>query len=235
MNPKLFRCAILVGALSATCRADLPSPATMAVDPALTRLEEGNIRFQKDPTHPRQDSDRRKATARSQQPFAMVLTCADSRVPVEILFDQGIGDIFVVRVAGNIAGIDETGSIEYGAKHLGVPVCVVMGHTDCGAVRAAVNGGEFDGNLANVVVELAPAVERTRFEHPDLRGDALVTAATETNVWYSIENLFRRSELLRARVREGKLQIVGAIYDLASGQVRWLGPHPDQARLAALK
>lgn len=234
MKYPLLRTGAFMVLLSATSLTAQPLPATLTASPALKRLIDGNARYQKEAaTHPRQDRARRDATATGQQPFAMVLSCADSRVPVETLFDQGIGDLFVVRVAGNIADVNETASIEYGAKHLGARLCVVMGHTDCGAVKAAVAGLKFDDNIANLMVELAPAVERTRHEQPDLQGDKLLRAAIETNVRYSMETLLRRSEVLREAVRSGKLELVGAIYDVATGKVQWLGQHPDQARLVA--
>lgn len=227
---------VLAVALSSVAVAAEPGSETPAAQSALRRLQDGNHRYSEDAaTHPRQGSTQREATANGQQPFAMVLSCADSRVPDEIVFDQGIGDLFVVRVAGNIADVNDTASLEFGAKHLGAPLLVVMGHSNCGAVKAAVDNAKFDNNLANLMVEIAPAVERTRREHPNLRGDDLLNAAIETNVWYSIETLFRRSAVLRDRARNGQLEVVGAVYDLVSGKVRWLGQHPDEARLIAPK
>ena len=229
MHASILRATLVSIALVALSRADVPSVAGITADSARSKLIEGNGRFRSDQaTHPHQDSARRRETAKGQNPFAIVLTCADSRVPAEVLFDQGVGDIFVVRVAGNVAGVNETASVEYAAEHLNVPLCVVMGHSACGAVKAAVDGAELHDNLGSLMVEIAPAIERTKREHPDLRGAALLSAAIDTNVWYSIETLLRRSQVLRTRVRDGKLRIVGAVYDLASGEVRWLGPDPRE-------
>jgi carbonic anhydrase len=213
--------------------ASPPAQPAIPADEALARLTAGNARFRDgQPTRPNQDAARRLETAaHGQQPFAVVLSCADSRVPAEVVFDQGIGDLFVIRVAGNVAGVDETASVEYGTEHLGATVCVVLGHTSCGAVKAALDGAKLDGDLAKLIAEVTPAAERTKKAAPSLTGDALLTAAVEANVWLSIENLFHRSEVLRARVSSGELRVVGAVYDLTTGEVRWLGVHPEQKRL----
>ncbi|HTZ21240.1 MAG TPA: carbonic anhydrase [Opitutaceae bacterium] len=224
---------IFVALVWALHAASPPAQPAVSPDEALARLAAGNARFRDGaPSRPNQDAARRVETAtHGQQPFAIVLSCSDSRVPAEVVFDQGIGDLFVIRVAGNVAAGNETASVEYGAKHLGATVCVVLGHTSCGAVKAALDGARLEGDLAKLIAEVAPAAERTKKAAPSLTGDALLTAAVETNVWLSIENLFHRSEVLRARVASGELRVVGAVYDLATGEVRWLGVHPDQKRL----
>ena len=201
---------------------------------ALTRLQEGNARYcAGTATRPHQDSGRRTEVSAGQQPFAVVLSCADSRVPPEVVFDQGLGDLFVIRVAGNVAGVDETGSIDYGVEHLGPRLVVVLGHTACGTVKAAVDGGALDGSLKELIAAVRPAADRARQANPGITGNPLMAAAVEANVWLSIETLFHRSETVRSHVAQGQLQVVGAIYDLASGQVRWLGEHPEQKRLLA--
>ena len=126
-----------------------------------------------------------KETASGQHPIAVVIGCSDSRVPPEIVFDQGIGDVFVVRVAGNVCDAHEIGSAEYALEHLGVPLLVVLGHTSCGAVTAAVVGGEVPGNVRSLLESIQPAVVKAQHEHPDLRGKDLVAAAIEANVWNS--------------------------------------------------
>ncbi len=187
----------------------------------LARLLEGNQRFVKGAAlHPGGTPDRRAELVAGQKPFATVLTCSDSRVPPEILFDQGLGDIFVVRVAGNIAGTSEQGSIEYAAEHLGVPVLMVLGHTSCGAVKAASAGGAAEGALGSVLKGLEPAVRSAKAH--GAKGDALAPAVVEENVRLTALNLLRKNKVVRGLVAEGKLKVSAAVYDLASGEVRLL-------------
>jgi carbonic anhydrase len=134
-------------------------------------------------------------------------------------------------VAGNVADVDEVGTIEYGAGHLHSPLVVVLGHTKCGAVTAVVNGAKVSPNIAGLVDNIAPAVEQTKHSHPDLTGDALVASATEANVMQSIRDLLRSSEEMRHLVAEGRIRVVGAVYDLHNGTIQWLGEHPKQAEL----
>ncbi|HUV35805.1 MAG TPA: carbonic anhydrase, partial [Patescibacteria group bacterium] len=143
-------------------------------DEAFEALMAGNGRYVAGaPVHPRQTAARRAETAGGQHPFAVVITCADSRVPPEILFDQGIGDLFVIRVAGNITGNAVVGSVEYAAEHLGVPLVVVLGHTHCGAVNAAIVGDGTPGRIAHIVGRIAPAVDRARELPGELAGNVV--------------------------------------------------------------
>ena len=210
--------------------------AGVTAEQAIQSLTEGNTRFAEGKsTHPSADSARRTETAdRGQHPFATVLACADSRVPVEIVFDRGIGDLFVVRVAGNICDVDERGSIEYGVEKLGTPVVLVLGHSECGAVNAAVTGAEVHGNIKRLVDKIAPAVVDAELAHPALHGKDLLPAATVANVWHSIESLLVGSPMTRRYVQSGKLKVLGAIYDVKSGKVEWLGEHPKQKELLEL-
>lgn len=208
------------------------SPASPPADP-LVALREGNARF-RDGTaaHPRQDAGRRAATlTEGQHPHAVVLSCSDSRVPPELLFDQGVGDLFVIRVAGNVAGSDEMGSVEYGVEHLHAPVVVVLGHTACGAVTAAADGKPLPGHIGPLVAPIRPAVEDARKEHPGLAGAGLVAAAVRCNVYQQVRTLLTESEAVREAVHAGHARVVGAVYDLSTGAVEFLGPHPAQARL----
>ncbi len=199
-----------------------PQPAAAAVLPnspsaALKKLMAGNQRFvQHQPIYPDQTAARLKEVAQAQSPFATVLTCADSRVPVEILFDQGIGDIFDVRVAGNIATPAVIGSIEYAVELLGTPVLMVLGHERCGAVTAAVQNEPLPGDISAFVDAILPALKGVNTES----GDA-VDNAVAANVAYQIEQL-QRSALIKARVRSGKLKVVGGRYDLDTGTVTML-------------
>lgn len=212
----------------ATKAPDAPSP-----DEALQSLTSGNLRFALGSLqHPHQDGPRRSETVSGgQHPFATVLSCSDSRGPVELLFDQGVGDVFVVRVAGNVASVDEIGSIEYGVGHLHTPLLVVLGHTKCGAVTAVVTGAKVGPNIAALVHPIIPAAERAHHDHPELSGDALVALAVKENVWQSVGDLLTKSEEVRELVHTGKLKVVGAVYDLEAGTVSWMGQHPQQEAL----
>jgi carbonic anhydrase len=196
----------------------------------LDRLQEGNARFVAGKSlHPNSDSARREATVKDgQHPIVTVLSCSDSRVPVELILDQGIGDVFLIRVAGNVCNTDEAGSIEYGVDHVGTPLLVVLGHTGCGAVTAVATNAKLHGNVAPLVAGIQPAVARAQKEHPDLHGKDLVPAAVEANVWQAIDDLEKISPLVQERVKDGKLKIVGALYDLQSGKIRWLGERPQK-------
>jgi carbonic anhydrase len=221
------------------------TPEAVAPDAALKLLVDGNRRFVDAATEGlrRDDTRRCETTVGGQHPFAAVLSCADSRVPAELVFDQGIGDLFVVRVAGNVADTDEIGTIEYGVDHLGTRLVVVLGHTKCGAVTAVVNSNDSHGsahgaaplspNLAGLLDNIAPAAEKARKNNPQLKGNALVAAAIRLNVMRSIEDLLAHSDSLRVAAQAGKIKLVGGVYDIHSGIIDWLGPHPTRPSCAA--
>lgn len=202
------------------CMALLTLTAVVAAQPTttpLTRLLDGNTRYVGGKSsHPNQDRSRRDEVAKGQKPFAMILSCADSRVPPEILFDQGLGDLFVVRVAGNIADSHALGSLEYGAQVLGARFLMVLGHEYCGAVDAAVKGGAVGGNIASIVEAIAPAAARAKAD--PAKTSLLDTAVTE-NVREVLAVIGKRSPALAAMAAKGELTIVGARYDLDSGVV----------------
>ncbi|MBL8758325.1 MAG: hypothetical protein JNK35_07855 [Phycisphaerae bacterium] len=203
-------------------------------DQALQWLTEGNARWVAGtPEHPSTDSLRREAQAGGQTPFVSILTCADSRIPLERVFDRGVGEVFAVRVAGNVAGTSEGGTLEYGVEHLHTPLLVVMGHTKCGAVAAAASGAVLHGQVGALVAEIKPAVDRARTANPGLAEKELAAAAVKENVWQSVFTLLKNNTTLRQKVSGGELRIVGAIYDVASGKVEFLGSHPWQAELVA--
>ena len=187
-------------------------------DQALQQLMSGNQRYVTAQVtqllHPHQTPQRRAEVAQGQHPFAIILSCADSRVPPEIVFDQGLGDLFVVRVAGNIVDDVVTGSIEYAAEHLHVPLLVVMGHSKCGAVAATVAGGEVPGHLPSLVQAIQPAVDKAKGQLGDLLDNAI-----KANVALVVEQLKSSQPILAHLVHEGKLKVVGARYDLESGAV----------------
>lgn len=190
------------------------APVSLSPDAALQKLVEGNQRFvQHQPQYPDQSAARLQEVAQAQHPFATVLSCADSRVPAEIIFDQGIGDIFDVRIAGNIATPEALGSIEYAVALLGTPLLMVLGHERCGAVTAAVQNQSLPGEISTFVKAIVPAVKRIK----DQPGD-VVDNAVAANVQYQIEQL-QRSPLLMERLQSGFLKIVGGRYDLDTGTV----------------
>lgn len=184
-------------------------------DVALKRLMDGNQRFVKQKIkHPDQSKARMKEVAQAQHPFATVLSCADSRVAPEILFDEGIGDLFDIRVAGNIVIPEVLGSIEYAVDILGTPVLMVLGHERCGAVTAAVQGERLPGHMGSFVKAIKPAISKTKGQSGDPVDNTVVA-----NVQYQIEKLKRSSTILSARSQDGKLKIVGGRYDLDTGEV----------------
>lgn len=202
---------------------------------ALQMLQVGNARYVCGKSdHPNQDAARRAETfAGGQHPFATVLTCSDSRVPVELIFDQGIGDVFTIRVAGNVTDKHETGSIEYAVGHLGVPLVVVLGHRSCGAVSATCSHAEVHDNIASIVQSIKPAVDRVQKRQPELKGDALVNEAIKENVYQTISTMLSTSHTLNEAVKAGKVKIVGAVYDTEQATVSWLGPHPQESTILA--
>lgn len=224
---QLKRQLLLIGMSLLTA---LAAPAAPTPSEALNTLVEGNARFVSgQPKHPAQSVEHRATVAKGQTPFASVLSCADSRVTAEILFDQGLGDVFVVRVAGNVADTDEIGSLEYSVGHLNTPLLVVLGHSSCGAVKAVIEGAQVHGSIPKLVDNIIPAVAKVK--ESNLTGAARIAEAVKGNVWQSIDDLFKRSGEIRDRVSSGKLLVVGAVYDLESGKVDWLGAHPQQAVL----
>jgi len=211
------------------------APAVHPVSPenGLKMLAEGNLRFALgQSTHPNTSFSRRLlTTTEGQAPFATIIACSDSRVPVEILFDQGIGDLFVIKVAGNVADTDEIGSAEYGVDHLGTPVLMVIGHSYCGAVTAVTTGAEVHGSIPALVDNIVPAVEKARHDHPDAETPDLIVQAIEANVWQAIEDLLGNSNAIADRAKDGRVIVVGAVYDILTGKVNILGTHPNQTEL----
>ncbi len=207
---RLFMAAFLSVSLLAGDGPQAPEP-----DQLWTGLLEGNRRFvSNQAVHPHQDAATRAALAASQKPNVVVLACADSRVAPEVVFDQGLGVLFVVRVAGNIPDDHILGSIEYAVEHLGSRLIVVLGHERCGAVSAAVKGGHVEGHVASLLEALAPAVASTK----EMRGDQ-VENAMRANVIRSADQIRTAPPLLRRWVAEGKIKVLGARYDLGSGTV----------------
>ena len=186
-------------------------------DASIKKLIEGNKRYvENKPTHQNQTAKRREEVAKGQKPFAVVITCSDSRVPPEILFDQGIGDLFVIRTAGNIVDNIGLGSIEYAVEHLKVPLVVVLGHERCGAVEATVKGGEAPGHIKALVANIVRAVDKVRAKKGDLLENSI-----KQNIDNVVEQISKSKPILEEFVHEKKIKVVGARYDLDDGMVKF--------------
>ncbi|WP_186389516.1 MULTISPECIES: carbonic anhydrase [unclassified Stappia] len=204
---------------SAAAEQATSAPNDISPEDALARLVEGNSRYVANAGCNGDFSVGRAARAGAQYPFAGILSCADSRVAPELLFDQGPGELFVMRVAGNFVDISGLASIEYGVAVLGIPLLVVMGHTNCGAVSATIRvveeGTELPGHLPELVGMLKPGVEAALADKP---ADPLA-AATRANVLHNVEKLKAAGPIVAEAVAGGKVRVVGALYDIATGKV----------------
>jgi carbonic anhydrase len=205
----------------------------ISADEALKRLQDGNLRFASNTrgSEPFLSDDRRAELSTAQQPFAIILGCSDSRVPAEIVFDQGLGDLFVIRVAGNIVAPSQVGSVEFGAARYGTRLVVVLGHSQCGAVLATLEelrtATEHQSrNLRAIVDRVRPSVEpllRSELRHDH---DALVQEAVRANIRASVDHLRRGSEVLEQLIQEEGLLVTGAEYSLETGVVEFFDGVP---------
>jgi carbonic anhydrase len=222
--------ALAIGASKRWVLADSPPSADKAAekpdaDAVLHRLLQGNERFAKgEPVHPGRKPEDFRPLAEGQHPIAVILGCADSRVAPEILFDQGIGDLFVVRIAGNyVSGAESSvkGSVEYGVAELGVPLVMIMGHSQCGAVKAAIkqlhDQDALPGAINDLVSNIKPAVIAVEGKPGNLLDNAI-----RANVQMGVERLKGLEPILAPRVKKGEVKVVGAVYDLFSGKVTLL-------------
>lgn len=235
--------AVPIAAALLSLAGDTPVPPSVS---AAESLRAGNFRFMSgQSTHGRQSPDRRTEVAKGQSPFAMVLTCADSRVSPEIVFDQGLGDLFVVRVAGNIADNNGMASLEYATEHLGSHVLVVLGHERCGAVKAALDTfttapkkadhghghGSTDhahGFIPGLLHEIKPAVDKSRGQGGDPLDNAI-----KANVLLTVAKITKQAPFDKW-VASGRLTVIGAVYDLDSGRVKFVSqtqPKPGSAHV----
>nr|WP_320116077.1 carbonic anhydrase [uncultured Desulfuromonas sp.] len=211
-----------------------------SADEAIKMLQQGNKRFVTGTAiYPHTNSARIIQAGREDQgdhAYATVITCSDSRVPVELIFDAGIMDIFVIRVAGNVVDVDEAGSIEYGLSHVNTPVLVVLGHTQCGAVTAVTaamtgHGHALECNIPPLVDNIRPAVQKSLDDYPGAPTRDIIRFAIEENIWQGIRELFMRSPSTRELVKNGQAKVVGAIYNVGTGKVKWL---PQDKTIAIL-
>jgi carbonic anhydrase len=200
--------------------------ATVSADTALARLKRGNQRFVTGKPQIRHLISERKSLAEGQAPYAIILCCSDSRVSPEIIFDESLGKLFVVRVAGNVADPVDLGSIEYAAQHLHAKLLLVVGHESCGAVKATLDGGQAPANIDAIVEKISPAVEKARNQHRDIK--ATLNIAIEENVRQQMNNALQQSAVLREMVEKKELQITGGVYNLHTGKVEYLSENSRQ-------
>ncbi|MEZ0574936.1 carbonic anhydrase [Halodesulfovibrio aestuarii] len=198
---------------------------------ALKALQEGNKRFVvNESEHPRSSYEQTIMAKGIDQNFhavATVVACSDSRMPVERIFDIGIMDAFVVRAAGNVIGVDQTGSVEYGVGVVDTPLLVILGHTNCGAVQATIDklyGSKDDltPSINAIIAKIKPAVLSVLNREDGLNGQSVLDASVEQNVWQGLHDLFMQSKLVRDKYVNGDVKIAGGVYDLHTGEVRWL-------------
>ena len=220
----LASCVALVSLVSinqSTRAADPNHPDQPSVAPAeaISKLKEGNGRYTSgNLQHPGQTTERRTELAKTQHPYAAIVSCSDSRVPPEIVFDQGLGDLFIVRVAGNVINDEGLGSIEYTVDHLGTRLILVLGHQSCGAVQAARDTiaakGKAPGHIESLVTAIKPAVEATAKDDLD--------ATIKANVKNVVQALRSSTPILKAEVDSGKIKVIGGYYSLDTGAVTFL-------------
>jgi carbonic anhydrase len=226
---RLLTLLLILSALSVSCQKD-PGEGGSVVEgrpangrEALQRLLEGNERFAAgNPTHTHSSVEWRSSLVPGQHPFATILGCSDSRVPPELVFDQGFGDLFIIRVAGNVIGDDEIGSLEYGVEHLETQLIVVMGHEGCGAVTAALAAKEERGMELAGIQRLLKAIDPALADlDTSLSKEEMLLRAVEANVSWSVEQIGRLPEMEGVSEDEVRdVLVVGAVYEMATGKVR---------------
>ncbi|XDD48424.1 carbonic anhydrase [Leptospira sp. WS39.C2] len=217
MNSTKFLFCFFLCAFSAQISAQSNQTSVSAKD-ALQRLVEGNLRFvQGKSIRPNQSVERIKEVSKRQNPFATIVGCSDSRVPNEIVFDQGLGDLFILRTAGQVSTYASWGSIEFSVAVLGVNLIVVLGHTSCGAVGAACKADEVPGHIITLTNAIKPAAEKVK----QMDGDFLDNAV-KANVAFQVNSLRKLDPILSKYYNKGQLHIVGAVYDLETGKVNFL-------------
>lgn len=195
----------------------------MTPQEALDILIDGNHRFANNLTANKDLHNLVMMTKEKQHPFVSMLSCSDSRAPVEMVFDQALGDVFSVRLAGNIASDKAIGSLEFGCKYLGSKLIVVLGHTGCGAVKAACDNFK-DGHIGEITTLIKPAVrlEKSILENRDSSNAEFVTKVCELSVQVQMDEIIHSSEIVQDMLANRQIAIVGGIYDLASGEVRFM-------------
>lgn len=199
------------------------SQTEITPEDAISLLKKGNNRFLKNKFLNRDYKEQISNSSNGQHPFVIVLSCIDSRVPVEIIFDQGIGDLFSVRVAGNVVSKDVLGSIEYACKYAGVKLIVILGHTSCGAVKGACDGLE-DGNLTHLLQKIKPAIDKTKTDESEIRDSSnihFVNSVANNNLNNSINDIKSHSIILKEMIDSDMVSICSAMYDVETGIVNF--------------
>jgi carbonic anhydrase len=224
MKRTQLACFVIVALLGANQLGRAADPhhseqPSVAPAEAISKLKEGNGRYMSgNLQHPGQTTDRRTELAKNQHPFAIILSCSDSRVPPEIVFDQGLGDLFIVRVAGNVINDEGLGSIEYAVDHLGTRLIVVLGHQSCGAVKAAKETiaakSKAPGHIESLVTAIKPAVEATAKDDLD--------TTIRANVKHVVQAIRSSTPILKSKVDSGEVQVIGGYYSLDNGAVTFL-------------
>jgi carbonic anhydrase len=195
------------------------SQAALTPASALEKLTKGNARFVEKNMRSRNWMAKVSATAGGQYPFATILACMDSRAPIELIFDQGIGDVFGIRIAGNIVNDDVLGSMEYATKVVGSKLIVVLGHTSCGAVKGSIDDAKL-GNLTQLLAKIRPAVSASG--SGSAKDDAYVTKVAQANVSQAMKEIREKSPTIKAQLDAGTVGLVGAIYNVSTGKVTFL-------------
>lgn len=196
--------------------------AALTPDAVIQVFKEGNQRFMNNDLTTRNHSAQVRRSTNAQYPKAIVLSCVDSRVPVEDVFDRGIGDIFVARVAGNFVNEDILGSMEFACKVSGSKLVLVMGHEHCGAIKAAVDEVKL-GNITPMLEKIKPAVDKVVYEgERNSKNEDFVHQVCESNVQHTMETIRERSPILKEMEEKGEIKIVGAVYDMDTGEVVFL-------------
>jgi len=216
---KLGYCLVAAAALLFPGPLSFSAPSQKAPaskEDTLARLMEGNARFVNGQHRPANYKRERAELTKGQHPYAIVLSCSDSRVPPEIVFDESLGKLFVVRVAGNVVDPVSLGSIEYAAEHLHSRLLFVLGHESCGAVKAAVDGGHFSPSIEAIVEKIKPAVDIARRKHPE---KDILPFAVEENVWLQTQSVLDQSHIIKELVEKKELRIADGVYRLGSGKV----------------
>ena len=224
---KILRIAACTAILAFTAIAFASGDGVgVSADEALQRLMDGNERFASGQMVACSQSDaaKRSSLAQGQKPYAIILSCSDSRVPPEIIFDKALGELFVIRVAGNVPDPLVLGSIEYAAEHIGTPLIMVLGHERCGAVTATVDSkGKGEGNIGAIIKAIAPAAKQAMKQAKGKSKAEIVEAAADANIRLVAAGLPRKSPVIAKMIKEGKLKVVMAKYDLDDGKVTLFG------------
>jgi carbonic anhydrase len=217
----------MAGFLAIAAANALGASEAAGPDDAFRQLSTGNARYVTGQAeHPRQDEKRRiRTAAEGQKPTATVIAAADARVPVEMIFDQGVGDLYVIRVAGLVPDTTLLASVDYGVNHLKSPLLVVMGHSDCDLVEAVLDGSKPGGRFGRLTEKIQPIVDRAKRAFPQAEGEELLQNCIKANVQNTIETILTECPEVSKAAQQRKIKVLGAFYDLDTGKVYWLpGP-----------